>query len=122
VSGGASHKYAFNVVARRDTGTGGERAGLLHLVPLGSGNQWDSATGKALAELFLPHDAVFQRDLQVPNFGTEHVYASADLALSFPASDFLDSQTGKSVPPGTFYYSCGNQREPAGGCTLTLGQ
>src|SRR5262249_13433384 len=105
--GGVSNKYALNLTVRGDAGTGGKRAGLLHLEQLGGGKQWDSATGEALAKVFLPRDAAFQRDLQAPNVGTEHVYQSADLALSFPASNFSDSQTGKVAPPGTFYYSCG---------------
>jgi hypothetical protein len=120
---GVSNKYAVLVTVRGDAGTGGKRAGFLHLTPLGGSNQWDSATGEAIAKVFLPRDAIFQHDLQhVPNFGTEHVYQSADLALSFPSSAFADLQTGKAVSPGTFYYSCGNQNEPAGGCTLALGQ
>ena len=60
--------------------------------------------------------------MQVPDFGLEHVYTSTLLAASFPASAFTDASTGNTVPAGTFYYSCGNQTEPNGGCSLQLGQ
>jgi hypothetical protein len=43
-------------------------------------------------------------------------------SFSFPASVFINNGTNARVTPGTFYYSCGNQGEPEGGCAMNLGQ
>lgn len=100
----------------------GSRVHFVDVSPNDSTTQWNDATGEAVARTFLPPDAKYVKDVNVPDFGLEHVYQSADLAATFPASSFTDANTGNAVPPGTFYISCGNQDELQGGCSLNLGE
>lgn len=86
-----------------------------------NGAYWTDATAEAIAKTLAPADAIFVKDLEVADFGTEHVYKSADLAATFPTSSFTDQTTDAAVDPGTFYISCGNQNESQGGCSLQLG-
>lgn len=73
-----------------------------------------------LAPLFFPPDAKYQHDIHDPDGGTIHVYRSADLAASFPASDFRDSNSGAADPPGTFAVAC-DQPNVSPGCSLVVG-
>lgn len=110
------------IVVRLDTAKGGQRVGWMHLVTPdpGDGTVWSKATAEAIAKLFLPADAHFMKSKSVPDFGIEQVYKSSDLAVSLPADAFTDINTSTLVTPGTFYYSCGNHKEPEGGCTVNL--
>jgi hypothetical protein len=110
------------IVVLLDPGTGGQRAGFLHLVTPDSGTVWSKSTATGIAKLFLPSDATYVKDRTIQDFGVEHVYMSADLAASFPASAFIDNDTNAPVKPGTFYYACGGEGETEGGCTVNLGQ
>jgi hypothetical protein len=73
-----------------------------------------------LTPLFFPPDAKYQHDIHDPDAGTIHVYRSADLAASFPASDFTDSNSGAADPPGTFAVAC-DQPNVSPGCSLVVG-
>ena len=68
-----------------------------------------------VAKMFFPPDARHVRDFTDPNIGLFHVYQSADLAATFPASDFYDSNRGGALPAGTFSIVCG------GACSFALG-
>lgn len=112
------------IVVRLDSAKGGKRAGWMHLVTPnpGDGTVWSKTTAEAIAKRFLPPDANFVESKSVPDFGTEQVYTSSDLAISFPDDAFTNIDTSAPVTPGTFYYSCGNHNEPEGGCTVNLGE
>jgi hypothetical protein len=115
---GASVRISINTSA---TGSP-DRARYLLLVPSDSGTTWDGTTANTIAKTFLPSDATYVKDMQVADFGLEHIYHSADLAASLPADLFIDAATNQPVPPGTFYLSCGNQVDPQGGCSLQVGE
>jgi hypothetical protein len=83
-----------------------------------------SLTAQALATLlphYLPPDTKHVRDFTDPQIGLIHVYTSADLAATFPASDFSDSGTGQALPPGTFGVACNQPGAPGPGCDVVLG-
>ncbi len=88
---------------------------------------WDAKTGQDAVRLFMPTDAHHIKDIQDSLIGTEHVYMSATLAKTFPASSFTDTNSGNRVAVGTFYFNCDNgqnQVNPThiGACTIGLGQ
>ena len=103
-------------------GTGGQRFWWLTVTPLDKGVTWDSATALDIAKQLIPTDARYLKDVNVPDFGLEHIYRSKTLAASFPASAFTDANTGAAVTPGTLYISCGNATSQQGGCTIQTGQ
>jgi hypothetical protein len=81
---------------------------------------WSDAVAAAVTSRFVPRDAHFVRDIADPNVGTIHVYQSADLARSFPASAFTDSgNNGARLPAGTLGVACDNSAQT--GCTITIG-
>lgn len=73
----------------------------------------------ALLRQFLPHDATHVRDFTDPNLGVINVYQSADLAATFDASHFRDSNGGPNPPPGTLSVACHNPAGP--GCDIVVG-
>jgi hypothetical protein len=95
--------------------------------PVDAGTVWDSRTGQDAVRLFMPSDARHIKDIQDPTIGGEHVYISATLAKTFPASSFADANSGNPVPVGTFYFNCDNglnqdNATHVGACTIGLGQ
>lgn len=66
------------------------------------GGTWTQATADQVLPTFLPGDATYQQDQNVPGVGLAHLYVSPDLGATFPASAFADSQ-GHLVTPGTFW-------------------
>jgi hypothetical protein len=97
---------------------------FLHFGPIpGSGDTWDLATAQALAATFFPPDAQHLRDVQASN-GLDHIYRSARLAATFPASDFTTDVGSHAVPPGTFDYECFAQNGAPGitDCFMGPGQ
>jgi hypothetical protein len=79
------------------------------------GMSWTPDDALAVATMFFPLEAKHVRDFTDPTIGLFHVYQSADLAATFPASDFYDSNGGGASPPGTFSIVCG------GVCSFALG-
>lgn len=94
--------------------------GHVHFIKI-TGTGANKATMEGIAKHFLPTDAKYQKDMQVADFGTEHVYSSASLAKTFPADMFQDSN-GNNITPGTFYVACGDQVDGPNACSLNLGQ
>lgn len=80
---------------------------------------WTEAQGMSAAKALMPPDAVYVRDINDPEVGTIHVYQSADLAATFPAADFYDSNGGGALPPGTFSVACAMPGNP--GCSIGTG-
>lgn len=103
-------------------GIDGPRAVFLHLVTPYQETIWSKTTSDAIAKKFIPPDAKFVKTRDVQDYGTERLYCSSSLAAPFSASAFIDNDTEAPVTPSTFYYACGNQGEPEGGCTINLGQ
>jgi hypothetical protein len=58
------------------------------------------------ARVLFPPDAVYVEDVQDSTLGTVHIYRSASLAASLPASAFANTQGGPAWPAGTFSVSC----------------
>lgn len=83
------------------------------------GTTWSDQQGVTIARPFLPPDAKHVRDFTDPQVGLIHVYVSAALAATFPASEFTDSGNGQQLPPGTFGVACG-QPGPSQ-CSITTG-
>ncbi len=67
---------------------------------------WSQSQLTTAAKLFMPTDAIYQRTINDPQVGPILVYKSADLAKTFPASEFTDSVSGATLPPGTFSVAC----------------
>jgi hypothetical protein len=65
---------------------------------------WSQSTADQILPTFLPGDATYQKDEQVPGVGLARVYLSPDLGETFAASDFVDAQ-GNMITPGTFMAS-----------------
>lgn len=87
-----------------------------------SGTTWSDQQGVGIARQFFPPDAQYVRDIIDPYVGLTHVYVSAALAATFPASEFRDYTTGGNsqlAPPGTFLITCG-QPDPTR-CEVTTG-
>ena len=89
--------------------------------PPDSGTTWSATTANKVVALLLPSDANHTKDEQVQDIGLVHVYLSADLALTFPASAFVDIQTSQPLTPGTFSYECNSSNGLHGGCNFTVG-
>lgn len=89
--------------------------------PADAGTTWAAATTNKVLALLLPSDAQHTKDEQVQDIGLVHVYLSADLALTFPASAFADIQTSQPLTPGTFSVECNSSNGLHGGCNFTLG-
>ncbi|MGZ6391041.1 MAG: hypothetical protein ACXWQZ_17520 [Ktedonobacterales bacterium] len=75
------------------------------------GVQCSEREGMDFARLFSPPDAKRVREFTDPRLGIVHVYVihvyvSADLAATFPASAFKASGTGQPLPPGTLSVAC----------------
>jgi hypothetical protein len=77
-------------------------------------------TAQALATLlpqYLPPDAKHLRDFTDPQIGLIHLYSSADLAATFPASAF----SNQGGAPGTFIVACNQPGAPGPGCDVLIG-
>jgi hypothetical protein len=72
-----------------------------------------------VVRLFFPPDAHHVADLTDPEIGPFHVYQSASLAQTFPATAFTNSSGGGLVPPGTFGMAC---EPPSPACTIAIGE
>lgn len=75
-----------------------------------SGTTWSDQQGVSIARQFFPPDARHVRDIVDPYAGLIHVYVSAALAATFPASEFHVFTVGGNsqlAPPGTFSIVCG---------------
>ena len=83
------------------------------------GVTWTHATKTAEAKQFMPLDAIYVRTIQDPDVGPILVYTSADLAKTFPASEFTDSAGGPNPPAGTFSVTC--QQPGIAFCTIETG-
>lgn len=77
----------------------------LDIAPQGS---WTAAQAMKIALAFLPADAKHVRDftLAPAPHAVEHVYQSAALAATFPASAFINVNTDAVESPGTLSYVC----------------
>ncbi len=100
---------------------------FITLKPVDANTVWNATIGQDAVHLFMPSDARHIKDIQDSLIGTEHVYMSATLAKTFPASSFTDTNSGNRVAVGTFYFNCDNgqnQVNPThiGACTIGLGQ
>jgi len=73
---------------------------------LNPNNSWTAAANYLAAQVLFPPDAVFVQDVQDPTLGVIHVYRSATLGATLPASAFADTHGGSAWPPGTFSVSC----------------
>jgi hypothetical protein len=114
-------QQVFIAVTLENRGTDTARVRFIRVAPLSSSTKWSASTADAIAHVFLPPDAKFQKDANVADFGKEHIYVSASLGASFPADYFTLAADGSQVTPGTHYYSCGNTDEPQGGCSMQTG-
>jgi hypothetical protein len=83
---------------------------------------WTAATAQTICAAFLPPDAKFVETQNIAGDGPERVYTSADLALSFGASEFTDGNTGLPVTPGTFAMELWPGVGLNTGCILVLGK
>ena len=113
-SGGLSGGVCFcDAVAGTD---GQQRLDILSIsVP---GIDYSQAPG--ILARFLPPDGHSVTTISDPNLGPIRVYQSADLALSFPAAAFTDSNGGGRVPPGTFSVAC--EQPSQQDCTMVTGE
>lgn len=104
-----------------EAGTDGQgHVGILSVGPTDASASWPESQGIAESKMFFPADAVYVHDIQDPDVGTLHVYRSAQLAATFPASAFANTgPSGGLVPPGTFIIACEIPGPP--GCDLRLG-
>jgi hypothetical protein len=117
----AGHRVFLSLgVAPGTDGT--RRVGFINIAPTPLGTTMSPAVGAEVLAAFLPTDAHFEHTLVVPDTFTERVYHSASLALSLPASRFVDTQTQQLVTPGTFSTACGGPFNPNGACQLQGGQ
>jgi hypothetical protein len=73
---------------------------------LNPNNTWTADANYQAARVLFPPDAVFVEDVQDQTLGTVHIYRSASLAASLPASAFANTQGGPTWPPGTFSVAC----------------
>lgn len=97
---------------------------VVNIEPLGSAT-WPTSADAALAQTFLPPDAVHVQDVAA-NGGTAHIYRSVRLGATFPASVFTSDSGGQAVPVGTLVWQC---EPPLGGsssdgddfCIVTVG-
>lgn len=99
--------------------------GKFHIASLRIGppsGVWTASQAQPICSAFLPPDARFQRVQQVAGYGNERVYTSASLALSFNASEFADTTTGKRVAAGTFAMELWPGTAGNTGCILILGE
>lgn len=86
---------------------------------------WPTSADASLTQTFLPPDAVHVQDVAA-NGGTAHIYRSARLGATFPASVFTSDSGGQEVPVGTLVWQC---EPPLGGnssggdaiCIMTIG-
>jgi hypothetical protein len=88
----------------------------IHIGP--DGSTWNQSTADEVIQTFLPADATYQKDQEVPGVGTAQVYLSPDLGATFPASDFVDPQ-GHPVTPGTCWTAFNASQQ--GASVLMLG-
>jgi hypothetical protein len=96
--------------------------GLQHLDLSGmfpNGPSWNSVQAQEAVKLFSPPDTVYVKTIPTSEIGPITVYLSADLAKTFPASEFVDSDTQTPLPPGTFSVAC--QRPGEAGCSIVTG-
>jgi hypothetical protein len=92
---------------------GKEHIASLRIGPPGA--TWTADTAQPICEAFLPPDAVFVKTQNVPDYGPERVYTSADLALSFNAGEF------NGAAPGTFAMELWPGKALNTGCIIILG-
>ena len=103
------------------TSTGLDGQQHLEFMKVGPGPNvtWTLATKNTVVKRFMPPDAVYVRTIQDPDVGPILVYTSADLAKTFPASEFTDSAGGPNPPAGTFSVTC--QQPGIADCSVTTG-
>jgi hypothetical protein len=101
-------------------------------VTLIPGEQWEAANEHTICGFLRPDDAQSLGEMPLSSSSTgtvdEFVYQSADLAVTFPAAEFVD-HAGHSVTAGTFAINyvpdAARSRDPYAGtglCQLTLGR
>jgi hypothetical protein len=85
-------------------------------------NGWDAATTKSMVGRFLPRDAAYKSQVELPNGnGYDKIYYSATLAKQFPSSEFTDVQQNP-IKAGTFDVQClTNPDRTINDCTIQVG-
>ena len=73
---------------------------------LNPNSTWTAAANYLAAQTLFPPDALFVKDVQDPTLGVIHVYRSASLGATLPASAFADTHGGPVWQPGTLSVSC----------------
>jgi hypothetical protein len=129
---GRARNYTFTVDGQQGTAIvmlddNDSYVRFITLKPADAGTVWDATIGQDAVRLFMPSDARHVKEIQDSTIGTEHVYTSATLAKTFPASSFTDANSGNQVAVGTFYFNCDNGQNQdnsthVGACTIGLGQ
>jgi hypothetical protein len=129
---GRARRYTFSVDGQKGTALvmlddNDPNVRFITVKPVNAGTVWNATIGQDAVRLFMPSDARHIKDIQDPTIGTEHVYTSATLAKTFPASSFTDVNSGNQVAAGTFYFNCDNGQNQdnathVGACTIGLGQ
>lgn len=101
------------------SGTDGQpRVATLGLEPTNS-TGWNQTMATSMSKPFMPPDAIYERTLQTQDVGAIDIYRSADLAKTFPVSDFYDGGNNNApLPPGTFSVACNLN---IAGCTIVIG-
>src|SRR5262249_39093079 len=107
-----------HIAVTQACGTDGSRVIVVNIIP-NRGATISGVSGATASKSFMPKDAKHVNDVNVPALGVEHVYKSATLAASFPASSFTDSNANTLVAGGTFNYMCASALD--GRCTIALG-
>lgn len=67
---------------------------------------WTADANYQAAQAMFPPDAVYVQDVQDPTLGVIHIYRSASLGATLPASAFANAQGGPAWPAGTFSVTC----------------
>ena len=126
----AGHQVTLLVSAAPLRDSQDSQDGLPHIEELSvqapSGVTWNSSTQQSLMAVFLPSDAMFERQQPTTN-GFERIYTSTQLAATFTADLFTNDAGTQTVAPGTLFEQCnlGTGPAPAGtvanSCTLSVG-